>query len=96
MIGNNTNKKQILETIDKIKRDIKSYFVIKTIVSAITATSSYIIMMSFGLDFAIFWALLIFILNYIPNIGSIIAVAFPALFSLVQFDSYYTFAFLTS
>lgn len=96
MIWNSANKKHVFEIIDKIKRDIKSYFVIKTIVSFITATLSYIIMKSFWLDFAIFWALLVFILNFIPSVWSIIAVTFPALFSLVQFDSYYTFLFLTS
>ncbi len=86
MIWNNVNSKQILETIEKIKRDIKSYFVIKTIVSLITSSTSYIIMVWFGLDFAIFWALLIFILNFIPSIWSIIAVTFPVLLSLVQPD----------
>lgn len=96
MVSDSINKKQILETIDKIKRDIKTYFVIKTIVSLITSSFSYIIMTSFWLDFAIFWALLIFILNFIPSVWSIIAVSFPALFSLIQFDSYYTFIFLTS
>lgn len=96
MIADSVNKRQILETIEKIRKDVKSYFVIKTIVSLFTAISSYIIMFSFGLDFAIFWALLIFILNFIPNVWSIIAVTFPALFSLVQFDSYYTFMFMTS
>jgi predicted PurR-regulated permease PerM len=40
-----------------------------------------------GLDFAETWALLIFVLNYIPNIGSIIAVAFPAVLALVQFET---------
>ncbi|MDF1682359.1 MAG: hypothetical protein P1U46_00910 [Patescibacteria group bacterium] len=41
-------------------------------------------MYSFNLDFAMFWALIIFILNFIPSIGSIIAVTFPSLLSLVQ------------
>jgi predicted PurR-regulated permease PerM len=43
MIVGNVNKKHIFLTIEKIKRDIKSYFVIKTIVSLITASLSYII-----------------------------------------------------
>ena len=43
----------------------------------------------FGLEFAIFFAFIIFLLNFIPNIGSIIAVTFPVIFSLVQFESLY-------
>lgn len=96
MICNHTRKKEIFDTIDKIKSDIKSYFVIKTVVSFITATLSYIVMKSFWLDFAIFWSLLIFFLNFIPSVWSVIAVTFPALLSLIQFDSYYTFIFMTS
>jgi AI-2 transport protein TqsA len=46
-------------------------------------------MFFFGLDFLIFWAFIIFLLNYIPNVGSIIAVSFPVMFSLVQFESVY-------
>lgn len=34
-----------------------------------------------------FWALLIFVLNFIPNIGSIVATILPSLLALVQFDS---------
>lgn len=96
MISDNVNKKHVFDTIDKIKRDIKSYFVIKTIVSLITALLSYIIMKLFWLDFAIFWSLLTFILNFIPNIWSIIAVILASLFSLIQFDSYYTFLLIIS
>lgn len=40
-----------------------------------------------GLDFAGFWALLIFVLNFIPNIGSLVATILPTLLALVQFDT---------
>lgn len=97
MIANNSKKFQILETLDKIKNDIKSYFVIKTFVSFCTWLFSFIIMYSFNLDFAMFWALIIFILNFIPSIGSIIAVTFPSLLSLVQpWFSYYDSALMVS
>jgi len=40
-----------------------------------------------GLDNALFWALVIFVLNYIPIVGGLLAVLFPVLFAIVQFDS---------
>ncbi len=86
MICTRSNKWDILTIIDKIRKDIKSYFLIKSIVSFTTASTSYIIMTLFGLDFAIFWAMLILILNFIPSIGSIIAVWLVIIFSLVQPD----------
>lgn len=84
MIENNSQKMHILETVDKIKKDVKSYFVIKTIVSFFTWLISYFIMIALWLDFAVFWSLLIFILNFIPNIWSVIAVIFPSILSIVQ------------
>lgn len=86
IISNDEKRKSITETIEKIKKDTKAYFIIKTIVSLITATLSYIIMFMFDLDFAIFWAFLIFILNFIPNVGSIIALLFPISIGLIQED----------
>ena len=97
MIWENSKKSQILETLDKIKSDVKSYFVIKTFVSLLTAVFSYLVMISFWLDFAIFWSILVFILNFIPNVWSIIAVIFPSLLSLVQPGfSYYDAAIMIS
>ena len=44
-----------------------------------------------GVDFAAFWAFTIFLLNFIPTIGSIIATLFPALLALIQFDTFAQF-----
>lgn len=89
MIRDNLIKKKTFEVLDQIKSDVKSYFVIKAWVSLCVGILSYAIMAIFGLEFAIFFAFIIFLLNFIPNIGSIIAVSFPVLFSLVQFESFY-------
>jgi predicted PurR-regulated permease PerM len=39
-----------------------------------------------GVDFAGFWAVMVFFFFYVPTIGSILAIAAPALLTLVQFD----------
>lgn len=70
-----------------IDNDIRTYIGIKTAASLLTASASYLVMSYVDLDFAGFWALLIFVLNFIPNIGSIVATAFPSLLALVQFDT---------
>jgi len=89
-----THNKQIFNIIELIRKDMKTYFVIKTATSLSTGILSYTVLMIFGVDFALFWAFLIFLLNYIPTVWSIIAVFFPVTFSLVQFESFYLFTLL--
>lgn len=75
----------IRSTLTAIGRDIETYVWIKTLMSLLVAGLSYAILAVAGVDFAAFWALLIFILNYIPFIGSVVAVAFPVVLSILQF-----------
>lgn len=82
-------KSSFFHVFEQIQWDMKSYFLIKTIVSICVAILSAIIMYFFGLDFFVFFAFVIFLLNYIPSVGSIIAVIFPVTFSLIQFESFY-------
>lgn len=73
--------------IEKIRSDIRSYIGIKVLTSAATGLLSYVVLNLVGVDFASFWAVLIFFLNFIPTVGSIIATAFPSILALVQFDT---------
>lgn len=75
------------DLIDKMRSDIRSYIGIKVLTSATTGVISYFILKVVGVDFASFWAVLIFLLNFIPTIGSIIATAFPSILTLIQFDT---------
>lgn len=71
----------------KVDKSIGSYISIKTFVSLLTATLSYVTLVLIGVDSALFFAFLIFLLNYIPSVGSLIATLFPALMALVQYGS---------
>lgn len=75
------------EMIGKMRSDIRTYVGIKVLTSAATGLLSYLVLKLVGVDFASFWAVLIFLLNFIPTIGSIIATAFPSILTLVQFDT---------
>ena len=79
----------------EISSQVQHYIWMKTLVSLLTGVLSYAILKLVGVDFAAVWALLIFLLNYIPNIGSIIGVIFPALLTLVQFDTLTPFLLIT-
>ena len=78
----------VLSILAHAQEDIQTYLWIKTITSIITGVVSYFILLAVGVDFAGFWAFTIFLLNYIPTIGSIIATLFPALLTLIQFDTF--------
>jgi predicted PurR-regulated permease PerM len=68
-----------------LARQIRAYLWIMTKVSAATAALSLVAMVLVGLDSPVFWAFLVFLLNFIPTIGSIIGTVLPAAFALVQF-----------
>lgn len=70
--------------ISRIEGNIRHYLSIKTLTSLLTGGLIWICLEILGLDYAIIWALVAFLLNYIPNIGSIIAAVPTVIFSLIQ------------
>jgi AI-2 transport protein TqsA len=48
--------------------------------------TSYVVMRLFGLEFAALWAVLIFFLNFVPYVGSVLGVVLPVLMTAVQFE----------
>jgi AI-2 transport protein TqsA len=80
-------RKNAIRIIRRIDRDIHTYLGVKTVVSLTSALLAYVLMRFVGLDFAEFWALLIFVLHFIPTIGVIVATLLPTLLAAVQFDS---------
>ncbi|MBI9072883.1 MAG: AI-2E family transporter [Melioribacteraceae bacterium] len=74
-------------TFRDINEQVQKYIVTKTLISLLTAIVVGIILFFFDLDFLVVWIFFTFLFNFIPNIGSILAVLFPALIALVQFES---------
>jgi len=70
--------------LNRFSESLNRYLAIKSMVSLATGVCSYIICTSLGLNYALLWGLLAFLLNYIPNIGSIVAAAPPVMLALVE------------
>ena len=79
----NTNS---LNSFIEVSDNIKHFILLKSMTSAATGIFIAVALKIIGLDYAILWGLVAFLLNFIPNIGSIIAAVPAVLMSLIQFD----------
>ncbi|MDF1879297.1 AI-2E family transporter [Sulfurimonas sp. SAG-AH-194-C20] len=73
--------------IKMISSKIKHYMVLKALISMLTGFIVWIFLLIIGTDYAFLWAVLAFMFNFIPNIGSIIAAVPAVLITLVQLGS---------
>ena len=76
------------ETMAKIDRTMAHYIGLKSLIALLTATLGYIVFYFVGIDVPMFWAFLLFMFNFIPSVGPILASILPALFSLLQFGEF--------
>ncbi len=75
------------KVMDRIRESVEKYISVQTIISLMQTVISFIVMKALGLENALFWSLVIFVLNYIPIVGGLAAVVLPVMFALVQFDA---------
>ncbi|MDX9757759.1 MAG: AI-2E family transporter [Bacteroidota bacterium] len=81
------HSERLAAVIEGIDRKVRQYLIAKTLISLGTGAVTTIILLLFGVDFALLWGFLTFLLNFIPNFGSIVSVIFPVVIALLQFDS---------
>lgn len=91
LFSNAGSEGDVRKIISRIRNDIQKYISIKMFTSSLTGLLSYIFLRIVDVDFAGVWGLLIFLLNFIPTVGSIIATIFPAMIALAQSDGYTLF-----
>ena len=79
-IGN----KKVQINLNKIVVNLRSYLQIKSLTSFATGLFIYIFLMILGVRYAILWSMIAFLLNYVPNIGSLIAAIPAVIFAGIQ------------
>ncbi|MBP1766875.1 MAG: putative PurR-regulated permease PerM [Candidatus Aminicenantes bacterium] len=78
---------KINQIVDKIDRQVQKYLVIKTGISFLSGTLTMIVLLAFGVDFALLFGFLTFLLNFIPSLGSIVSMGLASVIAAFQFGS---------
>ncbi len=96
LFDNTAQNDSVDNIFDRVEDSISNYLRLKTFVSLLTGVLSYVVLILVGVDSAPFWAFLIFLLNYIPTVGSLVGTLFPAFFCLIQFGELTPFLIVLS
>jgi predicted PurR-regulated permease PerM len=75
-------------TFKDITEQVQKYIITKFLISLSVGLVMGFILWAFDVEFFVIWAAFAVILNFIPNIGSVISVIMPALMTLVQYESF--------
>jgi AI-2 transport protein TqsA len=78
LLGNTSQNVHQLPTWREIEMKIRSYIVTKTVISIFTGLAFGAVLWFYGIPLSVVFALLAFLLNFIPNVGPLIACALPA------------------
>jgi len=85
------SSQETIKQIHEIFAKIKNYMVLKALISLLTGVIVWISLVFIGTDYAFLWGVLAFMLNFIPNIGSIIAAVPAVMITLVQHGMFSAF-----
>jgi AI-2 transport protein TqsA len=78
---------KVNQIIDKIDGQVQRYLIIKTGISLLSGTMTMVVLTIFGVDFAVLFGFLTFLLNFIPSLGSITSMGLVTIIAAFQFGS---------
>lgn len=87
MAASRAQSSAILGGLEQVGEDIQTYIWVQTLTGLMLAGGSALIMFAVGLDNALFWTFVLFLLSFIPILGVTIGSVAPALFALLQFPT---------
>ncbi|HEX6573744.1 MAG TPA: AI-2E family transporter [Gemmatimonadaceae bacterium] len=80
-----SDRPEVIERFSHFGDSIRSYVGLNAVFGLAAAFLDTVLLLSLGVDFAILWGVLSFLLSFLPNIGFIIALTPPTLLALIQF-----------
>jgi predicted PurR-regulated permease PerM len=82
------DRRELIEAVDAIATKIRQYLGVTTLTSVMTGVASAAWAFAVGLDLALVWGVLNFLLNYIPVIGNFVGIVPPSLYAVIQFQNW--------
>jgi predicted PurR-regulated permease PerM len=82
-----SDRQALVKTIDEIAEKIRQYISVTALASVITGVASAAWALIVGLELALVWGILNFLLNFIPIVGNIVGIIPPTIYAAVQFQS---------
>lgn len=76
---------RLIEPAHSLSRQFYRYLLVRTAICLVSGVFATVYTWALGLDFPLIWGALTFLLNYIPTLGTVVAVVIPSLFALLQF-----------
>ena len=83
-----TERHELLATMAEIADKVRSYLWTMTLSSLITGVASCLFALAVGLDLALVWGTLNFLLNYLPLVGNVVGIVPPVLYALAQYQNW--------
>jgi len=83
-----TRSESVLDALGRINKAVQDYLGLKTVISMLTGILVTLTLFVLDVPFAVLWGVLSFLLNFIPNIGSLIAVLPPVAIALFESGSF--------
>lgn len=80
--------RQLLAASEDVGAKFRRYMVVRTAMSFVTGLAIWGFAAAAGLDLAVAWGVIAFVMNYIPFVGPLVATLLPTLFAVVQFESW--------
>jgi AI-2 transport protein TqsA len=79
-----SRKEAWLDSVSAIAQRFRLYLVLRTVIGLVTGALYWAWLLLLGVDFALLWGMMAFLLNFIPTLGSFIVFALAAAFALMQ------------
>ncbi|MEM7176886.1 MAG: AI-2E family transporter [Pseudomonadota bacterium] len=77
---------EINELMSRITHEVERYLGVKVILGIVQAVPTFLVLAYVGVNGAAFWAVLVFFFSFIPTVGTLVGIFFPALMTLMQFE----------